>query len=59
MNKSADESAWVRCPYCKMKTKTKIYADSILIRFPLYCARCKKEMAVDIVRQKIYLSSKL
>lgn len=52
------KSMWVYCPDCKAKTKTKIYADSVLIHFPLYCPRCKKEMSVDIIQQKIYASPK-
>lgn len=51
------KSIWVYCPFCQSKTKTKIYDDSILLHFPLYCPRCKKEIAVDIIQRKIYSSS--
>lgn len=58
MNEVALESAWVHCPFCRAKTKTKVYTDSILLHFPLYCPKCKREMPVDIIHGKIYPSSK-
>ncbi len=51
------KSYWVKCPTCKERTCTKIYEDSLLLRFPLYCKRCKKEIAVDIIHCKIYASA--
>ena len=49
-----NNSTWVRCPYCNAKTRTKIYTESVLLAFPLYCSLCKKEYRVDIIQQKIY-----
>jgi ribosomal protein L44E len=46
-------SLWVPCPVCKGKTKTKIYSETVLIRFPLFCPKCKKETMVDVVQLKI------
>ncbi len=43
----AKEAQWVHCPICGSKTKTKIYEDTILIRFPLYCPVCKRETRID------------
>lgn len=54
MKKYAEKSVWVLCPVCGCKTKAKIYKDSLLVRFPLYCPQCKKEMRVDIIKGKIY-----
>ncbi len=54
---TTEKSYWVKCPTCKEKTRTKIYADSLLIHFPLYCRQCKKEIAVDIIHCKIYASA--
>lgn len=48
------KSTWVHCPVCHNKTKTKIYKDSVVLCFPLYCPHCKKEMRVNIIRGKIY-----
>ncbi|WP_328740888.1 cysteine-rich KTR domain-containing protein [Gemmiger gallinarum] len=56
-DKDEIRSAWVLCPFCQAKTKTKILDDSILLRFPLYCPRCKKEMKVDVIQGIIYFCS--
>ena len=52
------KSYWVKCPTCKERTRTKIYEDSLLIHFPLYFRRCKKEIVVDIIHCKIYASTR-
>ncbi|MFQ7487217.1 cysteine-rich KTR domain-containing protein [Gemmiger formicilis] len=51
------KSYWVHCPICNGKTRVKIYANSILLRFPLYCPYCKTERSVDIINCKIYFST--
>lgn len=50
-----EESLWVHCPICKGKTRIKVYENTILINFPLYCPKCKREMKVDIVNLKIVI----
>ncbi|MBR7122999.1 MAG: cysteine-rich KTR domain-containing protein [Oscillospiraceae bacterium] len=52
MNKTED-SIWVRCPICQGKTRTKVYADTVLVRFPLFCPKCKKETCIDVVQLKM------
>ncbi|MGN0513959.1 MAG: cysteine-rich KTR domain-containing protein [Lachnospiraceae bacterium] len=49
-------SYWIRCPVCEGKTRTKIYANTVLINFPLYCPRCRKEIKIDVVQLKMVLS---
>jgi hypothetical protein len=39
---------WVLCPACKCKTRTRILMDTILIKFPLFCPKCKAEFLVNI-----------
>ncbi|MBM6925478.1 conjugal transfer protein [Flavonifractor sp. An82] len=51
-----NQSYWLRCPVCGERSKTKVYADTVLVRFPLYCPRCKKECRVDVVQLKMILS---
>ena len=43
-------SRWIRCPICGGKTRTKVYEDTILLRFPLYCPKCKTEVKIDVMR---------
>ncbi len=43
-------SRWIRCPICSGKTRTKVYEDTVLLRFPLYCPKCKTEVKIDVMR---------
>ena len=38
---------WLLCPICQNKTRVKIRDDSVLINFPLYCPKCKKQSLID------------
>ena len=49
-------SKWVNCPVCQAKTQTKVYEDTVLVKFPLYCQKCKKEYLVDVVKLKMVLN---
>ena len=57
MNNNHAESLWVRCPICRSKTRIKVYKNTVLLRFPLYCPKCKKETTVNIVQLKMTLSN--
>ena len=50
------ESLWIRCPFCDGKTRVKVFEDTVLINFPLYCPRCKREMVINVVKRKIVIS---
>ena len=50
------ESLWIRCPFCDGKTRVKVFEDTVLINFPLYCPRCKREMVINVVKLKIVIS---
>lgn len=32
------------------KTRTKVYDDTVLVKFPLYCPKCKKEIKIDVIQ---------
>lgn len=49
-------SSWLRCPICHSKTRTKVCEDTVLLNFPLYCHRCKKEFQVNVVKLKMVMS---
>ena len=49
-------SRWVLCPQCGNRTKTKIYEDTVLLHFPLYCAHCKKETVIGVLKYNIVVS---
>ena len=56
MNEIENCSLWIRCPICGSKTRTKVYEDTVLVKFPLYCPKCKKEIRVNVVKLKMVLS---
>lgn len=49
-------SLWIHCPTCGGKTRTKIYANTVLIKFPLFCPKCKQEILIDVVKLKMVTS---
>lgn len=56
MNHNQKTSSWVHCPICDGKTRIKVYEDTVLVKFPLYCPKCKKEIKIDVVKLKMVLS---
>ncbi len=46
---------WLLCPLCKRKTKVKILPETVLLHFPLYCHRCKKESIISVVEDRMLL----
>lgn len=57
MNHTTKESVWVSCPLCGRKTHTKVYQDTVLVKFPLYCPKCKKETLIDVAKLKMVVSN--
>lgn len=39
---------WIRCPVCSKKTRLRIRIDTVLIKFPLYCPKCKQETLISV-----------
>ena len=57
MSKIQNESSlWLPCPKCGARTKIKIYEDTVLLNFPLYCTKCKKETKLGVIKFKIVVS---
>lgn len=55
---NSPESHWLVCPCCKSKTKTKVYEDTVLIKYPLFCQKCKAEYRITVVKFKMILDDK-
>ena len=51
-----NDSRWVPCPICGNRSRTKVYADTVLVNFPLYCPKCKMETKIDVVQLKMVKS---
>jgi len=56
VNNKQPETYWIKCPQCHSKTRTKVYEETVLVRFPLYCPKCKEEFKIDVVKMKMVLS---
>ena len=48
MNKDMRHSNWLLCPICQNKTRIKLRKNTVLMNFPLFCPKCKKEMLIDV-----------
>ena len=57
MKDNEETQLWIPCPLCGKKTHTKVYQDTVLVNFPLYCPRCKKETLIDVVKLKMVISN--
>ncbi|MCD7777835.1 MAG: cysteine-rich KTR domain-containing protein, partial [Clostridiales bacterium] len=44
---------WIHCPLCGGKTRTKVYENTVMVRFPLYCPKCKKEFRINVIQFKM------
>lgn len=44
---------WVHCPLCNGKTRTRVYENTVLLWFPLYCPKCHKETMINVVQMKM------
>ena len=56
MDEIKEDSLWIDCPVCGGKTRTKVCKETVLVKFPLYCLKCKKEIKIDVVKLKIVAS---
>ena len=56
MDERKEDSLWIDCPVCGGKTRTKVCKETVMVKFPLYCPKCKKEVLIDVVQLKIVAS---
>ncbi len=56
MEHTDTQSLWVSCPICHSKTRTKVYSDTVMINFPLFCPKCKIETLINVVKLKMVVS---
>ncbi len=42
------ENIWIKCPICGNKTRDKIRPDTVIVKFPLYCPKCKNETLINV-----------
>lgn len=44
---------WILCPVCGSKTRAKIFGDTVLENFPLFCPKCKQETIISVKQLNI------
>ena len=49
---------WLLCPVCNNKTRTQVRQDTVLLNFPLFCPKCKKETLVNVEKFNIAVIEK-
>jgi len=52
-SKLSIDSKWILCPVCGSKTRDRIRENTILINYPLYCPKCRKESLVEAKNLRI------
>ncbi|MBQ7923019.1 MAG: conjugal transfer protein [Clostridia bacterium] len=56
MNTQPEHSHWLRCPICGKRVRNKVYKDTVLINYPLYCPACRREIKIDVIQFKMVRS---
>lgn len=44
---------WILCSICGNKTRNRIREDTVLINYPLYCPKCKRETLISVQEMNI------
>lgn len=52
-----EQNKWILCPVCGNKTRNRIREDTVLINYPLYCPKCKKETIINAQDMKVRLQN--
>ncbi len=55
-NELRKQAKYIPCPNCGEKTDVKVYEDTVLVNFPLYCPKCGREVMVDVFDLKMVKS---
>lgn len=53
MENVQSNSPWISCQICGNKIRTKVYEDTVLIKFSLFCPECRNETCIDVVKLKM------
>lgn len=41
------------CPICGTETNKKVFPETVLVRYPLFCEKYRQEILVDVVKMKM------
>ncbi len=51
------EEKWLLCPLCGAKTRLRLRRGTVLIEFPLFCPKCRRESIIDAREYKVEIVS--
>ena len=54
-----DRFRFLPCPICGTQSDTKVIPETVLVRYPLFCVKCRQEVLVDVVKMKMVLSDSM
>ncbi len=49
------DEQWVLCPKCHHKTRLKIFKDTVLKNFPLFCPKCREETIISVQQFRLMI----
>lgn len=52
----SETSRWIHRPSCGVKTRLKVYSNTVLFNYPLYCPKCKTEKIINVMQLKMAVS---
>ena len=44
---------WISCPKCHKRTRVKVYENTVMVHFPLFCHWCKTEFIILYVAERL------
>ena len=47
------EEQWVFCPVCGAKTRLRLLRQTVLLDFPLFCPKCRRERIINAKKFQI------
>lgn len=50
------KSRWLICPICGGKTRNQIREDTVLIKYPLFCPKCRQITLINVKEFNISLA---
>jgi hypothetical protein len=56
MQNNQSRTGFLLCPRCGRKTRTMIREDTVLIRFPLFCPKCRYECVVTFKKGNLEIT---
>lgn len=47
------QEKWIWCPICGLKIHNKTHEDNVILRFPLFCPKCKLVTSINVEQLNI------